>query len=53
MTDAVCLFVCLFFFSRLIVNPDLRLGDVTTTNWTMTEVKVLRTAKMYPKCDLF
>ena len=34
------LFVCLFFFffSRLIVNPDLRLGDVTTTNWTMTEV---------------
>ena len=47
----VCLFVC--FFSRLTVNPDLRLGDVTTTNWTMTEVKVLRTAKMYPKCDLF
>ena len=37
MTDAVCLFV-FFFFSRLIVNPDLRLGDVTTTNWTMTEV---------------
>ena len=46
MTDAD------FFSSRLSANPDLRLGDVTTTNWTMTEVKCLGLSALLMICLL-
>ena len=33
--------VVLIYHFRLNSNPDLRLGDVTTVNWTVTEVQIL------------
>ena len=33
--------VVLIYHFRLNSNPDLRLGDVTTVNWTVTEVQIM------------